>query len=174
VNAQDRDRVNGRQDFLCWAWFLVFHQSSSSRCACSSHHSGCLSRRIIFCPKRGRTDLDFNVTERNHLRVVRDLSQPIFDPIFESEERVAVDATGTYEARCRQCFVPHADAPTIDPDSDPIIALCLRRCGPDSLGLPSRIRCAPNQFGNGETILRRNVLDRFPAWTVQDRVIVAE
>jgi thymidine kinase len=33
--------------------------------------------------------------------------------IFESEERVAVGATGMYEARCRQCFVPHADAPTI-------------------------------------------------------------
>jgi thymidine kinase len=36
--------------------------------------------------------------------------------IFESEERVAVGATGMYEARCRQCFVPHADAPTIHPD----------------------------------------------------------
>ena len=33
--------------------------------------------------------------------------------IFESEERVAVGATGMYEARCRQCFVPHADAPTV-------------------------------------------------------------
>jgi thymidine kinase len=32
---------------------------------------------------------------------------------FESEERVAVGATGMYEARCRQCFVPHADAPTV-------------------------------------------------------------
>lgn len=31
---------------------------------------------------------------------------------FESEERVAVGAGGMYEARCRQCFVPHADAPT--------------------------------------------------------------
>lgn len=31
---------------------------------------------------------------------------------FESDERVAVGATGMYEARCRQCFVPHADAPT--------------------------------------------------------------
>src|SRR6267142_4909813 len=36
--------------------------------------------------------------------------------IFESEERVAVGATGMYEARCRQCFVPHADAPTIHAD----------------------------------------------------------
>ena len=36
--------------------------------------------------------------------------------IFESEERVAVGAAGMYEARCRQCFVPHADAPTIHPD----------------------------------------------------------
>jgi thymidine kinase len=35
---------------------------------------------------------------------------------FESEERVAVGATGMYEARCRQCFVPHADAPTVHPD----------------------------------------------------------
>jgi len=31
---------------------------------------------------------------------------------FESEERVAVGGEGMYEARCRQCFVPHADAPT--------------------------------------------------------------
>src|SRR6266540_6447645 len=36
--------------------------------------------------------------------------------IFESEERVAVGATGMYEARCRQCFVPHADAPTVHSD----------------------------------------------------------
>jgi thymidine kinase len=35
---------------------------------------------------------------------------------FESEERVAVGAAGMYEARCRRCFVPHADAPTIHPD----------------------------------------------------------
>jgi thymidine kinase len=32
--------------------------------------------------------------------------------IFESEERVAVGAAGMYEARCRRCFVPHADPPT--------------------------------------------------------------
>jgi thymidine kinase len=31
---------------------------------------------------------------------------------FESKERVAVGASGMYEARCRRCFVPHADAPT--------------------------------------------------------------
>ncbi|HEV7373093.1 MAG TPA: thymidine kinase [Pyrinomonadaceae bacterium] len=31
---------------------------------------------------------------------------------FESEERVAVGAGDRYEARCRRCFVPHADAPT--------------------------------------------------------------
>jgi thymidine kinase len=31
----------------------------------------------------------------------------------ESEERVAVGAADMYEARCRRCFVPHADAPTI-------------------------------------------------------------
>ncbi len=35
---------------------------------------------------------------------------------FESEERVAVGGAGMYEARCRRCFVPHADAPTIHPD----------------------------------------------------------
>lgn len=35
---------------------------------------------------------------------------------FESEERVAVGALGMYEARCRKCFVPHADAPTIHRD----------------------------------------------------------
>jgi len=36
--------------------------------------------------------------------------------IFESEERVAVGAAGMYEARCRRCFVPRADAPTVHPD----------------------------------------------------------
>ncbi|HEV8139827.1 MAG TPA: thymidine kinase [Pyrinomonadaceae bacterium] len=35
---------------------------------------------------------------------------------FESEERVAVGGAGMYEARCRGCFVPHADAPTVHPD----------------------------------------------------------
>ena len=35
---------------------------------------------------------------------------------FESEERVAVGAGGMYEARCRTCFVPHADAPTVHQD----------------------------------------------------------
>ena len=35
---------------------------------------------------------------------------------FESEERVAVGASDKYEARCRRCFVPHADAPTIHHD----------------------------------------------------------
>ena len=32
---------------------------------------------------------------------------------FESEQRVEVGATGKYEARCRACFIPHADKPTI-------------------------------------------------------------
>lgn len=32
---------------------------------------------------------------------------------FESEERVEVGAADRYEARCRRCFVPHADAPTL-------------------------------------------------------------
>jgi thymidine kinase len=32
---------------------------------------------------------------------------------FESEERVAVGGGDMYEARCRACFVPHADAPTV-------------------------------------------------------------
>ncbi|HEV7701617.1 MAG TPA: thymidine kinase [Pyrinomonadaceae bacterium] len=31
----------------------------------------------------------------------------------ESEERVEVGAADKYEARCRRCFVPHADAPTL-------------------------------------------------------------
>src|SRR5438132_4974585 len=35
---------------------------------------------------------------------------------FESEERVAVGGAGMYEARCRSCFVPHADAPTVHPE----------------------------------------------------------
>ncbi len=35
---------------------------------------------------------------------------------FESEERVAVGGAGMYEARCRRCFVPHADEPTVHPD----------------------------------------------------------
>jgi len=32
----------------------------------------------------------------------------------ESEERVEVGASDKYEARCRKCFVPHSDAPTLD------------------------------------------------------------
>ncbi|MFN2390938.1 MAG: thymidine kinase [Pyrinomonadaceae bacterium] len=32
---------------------------------------------------------------------------------FESKERVEVGASGKYEARCRKCFVPHSDAPTV-------------------------------------------------------------
>ena len=35
---------------------------------------------------------------------------------FDSEERVAVGGEGMYEARCRACFVPHADAPTVHED----------------------------------------------------------
>jgi thymidine kinase len=35
---------------------------------------------------------------------------------FDSEERVAVGGEGMYEARCRSCFVPHADAPTVHED----------------------------------------------------------
>ncbi len=31
----------------------------------------------------------------------------------ESEARVEVGASDKYEARCRQCFVPHADTPTL-------------------------------------------------------------
>lgn len=32
----------------------------------------------------------------------------------ESDERVEVGASDKYEARCRKCFVPHSDAPTVD------------------------------------------------------------
>src|SRR5436309_1218512 len=32
----------------------------------------------------------------------------------ESEARVEVGAADKYEARCRRCFVPHADAPTLE------------------------------------------------------------
>jgi len=32
----------------------------------------------------------------------------------ESEARVEVGASDKYEARCRRCFVPHSDAPTVD------------------------------------------------------------
>jgi len=32
---------------------------------------------------------------------------------FDSEERVAVGGEGMYEARCRRCFVSHADTPTV-------------------------------------------------------------
>ena len=31
----------------------------------------------------------------------------------DSTERVEVGASDKYEARCRQCFVPHSDAPTV-------------------------------------------------------------
>ncbi len=34
----------------------------------------------------------------------------------ESEERVAVGGGEMYEARCRACFVPHADSPTVHQD----------------------------------------------------------
>jgi thymidine kinase len=34
----------------------------------------------------------------------------------ESEARVEVGASDKYEARCRRCFVPHADSPTLHPD----------------------------------------------------------
>jgi len=34
----------------------------------------------------------------------------------ESDALVEVGASDKYEARCRQCFVPHADAPTLHPD----------------------------------------------------------
>jgi thymidine kinase len=33
----------------------------------------------------------------------------------ESEARVEVGASDKYEARCRKCFVPHADSPTLHP-----------------------------------------------------------
>lgn len=33
--------------------------------------------------------------------------------IVENRERVAVGASDMYEARCRRCFVPRADAPTV-------------------------------------------------------------
>lgn len=33
----------------------------------------------------------------------------------DSDARVEVGASDKYEARCRQCFVPHSDAPTIRP-----------------------------------------------------------
>lgn len=34
----------------------------------------------------------------------------------ESDARVEVGASDKYEARCRKCFVPHSDAPTIHPE----------------------------------------------------------
>lgn len=33
----------------------------------------------------------------------------------ESDARVEVGASDKYEARCRKCFIPHADAPTLHP-----------------------------------------------------------
>ncbi len=36
--------------------------------------------------------------------------------IIPVEERVVVGASDTYEARCRRCFVPHADLPTSGKD----------------------------------------------------------
>jgi len=32
----------------------------------------------------------------------------------DSKKRVEVGASDKYEARCRKCFVPHSDAPTVD------------------------------------------------------------
>lgn len=37
---------------------------------------------------------------------------------FDSDELVAVGAGGMYEARCRRCFVPHADLPTTYPSDE--------------------------------------------------------
>lgn len=34
----------------------------------------------------------------------------------DSDARVEVGASDKYEARCRKCFVPHSDAPTVHPD----------------------------------------------------------
>ncbi|MDT5293316.1 MAG: thymidine kinase, partial [Acidobacteriota bacterium] len=39
--------------------------------------------------------------------------------IVEVEGRVVVGAGDAYEARCRRCFVPHADAPTRHDDDEP-------------------------------------------------------
>ena len=36
--------------------------------------------------------------------------------IVQVEGQVVVGASDAYEARCRRCFVPHADAPTVHPD----------------------------------------------------------
>ncbi len=36
--------------------------------------------------------------------------------IIDAEGQVVVGASDAYEARCRRCFVPHADAPTIHAD----------------------------------------------------------
>ena len=36
--------------------------------------------------------------------------------IIEAEGQVVVGAADAYEARCRRCFVPHADAPTVHTD----------------------------------------------------------
>ncbi|HYN85315.1 MAG TPA: thymidine kinase [Pyrinomonadaceae bacterium] len=36
--------------------------------------------------------------------------------IIEAEGQVVVGASDAYEARCRRCFVPHADRPTVHPD----------------------------------------------------------
>ena len=36
--------------------------------------------------------------------------------IIQVEGQVVVGASDAYEARCRRCFVPHADAPTVHPD----------------------------------------------------------
>ena len=33
---------------------------------------------------------------------------------FDSDERVEVGAAGKYEARCRTCFIPHSDKPTVN------------------------------------------------------------
>jgi len=48
--------------------------------------------------------------------IIAGLDQDYTQRTFESEERVAVGGEGMYEARCRNCFVPHADAPTVHTD----------------------------------------------------------
>ena len=60
------------------------------------------------CAEPGHLDRRQRVGQRP----VADLAVRVVTP----RPHVAVGGEGMYEARCRSCFVPHADAPTIHPD----------------------------------------------------------
>ena len=64
--------------------------------------------------KQAETNLDvFKWQDDLEIEIVFSSVGSMFIWTEELDERVAVGASDKYEARCRDCFVPHADAPTV-------------------------------------------------------------